>query len=134
MPKSLFVDPVEVRAPGKVTFNDIPVNQYNILKWSRVIPISVDRSKKIISSAIIRISHAPHILQSSENNSPISLNNSVFMSAFPSGGIANNMKRNNATATKSPCKTYQINAFRVFERRICFLLTGRVNVRYPSSV
>ena len=29
MPKSLFVDPVEVRAPGKVTFNDIPVNQYN---------------------------------------------------------------------------------------------------------
>ena len=29
MPKSLFVDPVEVRAAGKVTFNDIPVNQYN---------------------------------------------------------------------------------------------------------
>ena len=29
MPKSLFVDPKEVRAPGKVTFNDIPVNQYN---------------------------------------------------------------------------------------------------------
>ena len=29
MPKSLFVDPNVVRAPGKVTFNDIPVNQYN---------------------------------------------------------------------------------------------------------
>ena len=29
MPKSLFVDPSEVRAPGKVTFNEIPVNQYN---------------------------------------------------------------------------------------------------------
>ena len=29
MPKSLFVDPSEVRKPGKVTFNDIPVNQYN---------------------------------------------------------------------------------------------------------
>ncbi len=29
MPKSLFVDPAVVRAPGKVTFNDIPVNQYN---------------------------------------------------------------------------------------------------------
>ena len=29
MPKSLFVDPSVVRAPGKVTFNDIPVNQYN---------------------------------------------------------------------------------------------------------
>ncbi len=29
MPKSLFVDPVKVREPGKVTFNDIPVNQYN---------------------------------------------------------------------------------------------------------
>ena len=29
MPKSLFVDPAAVRAPGKVTFNDIPVNQYN---------------------------------------------------------------------------------------------------------
>ena len=29
MPKSLFVDPKEVRAAGKVTFNDIPVNQYN---------------------------------------------------------------------------------------------------------
>ncbi|MBO5727874.1 MAG: dehydrogenase, partial [Oscillospiraceae bacterium] len=28
MPKSLFVDPAEVRAPGKVTFQDIPVNQY----------------------------------------------------------------------------------------------------------
>ncbi len=28
MPKSLFVDPKEVRAAGKVTFNDIPVNQY----------------------------------------------------------------------------------------------------------
>ncbi len=29
MPKNLFVDPVAVRAPGKVTFNEIPVNQYN---------------------------------------------------------------------------------------------------------
>ena len=29
MPKSLFVDPNEVRKPGQVTFNDIPVNQYN---------------------------------------------------------------------------------------------------------
>ena len=29
MPKSLFVDPAEVRAPGKVTFSDIPVNQYH---------------------------------------------------------------------------------------------------------
>ncbi len=29
MPKNLYVDPNEVRAPGKVTFNDIPVNQYN---------------------------------------------------------------------------------------------------------
>ena len=29
MPKSLFVDPSKVRAPGKVTFKSIPVNQYN---------------------------------------------------------------------------------------------------------
>ena len=29
MPKSLFVDPAVVRAPGEVTFNTIPVNQYN---------------------------------------------------------------------------------------------------------
>ena len=29
MPKNLFVDPQEVRAEGKVTFNDIPVNVYN---------------------------------------------------------------------------------------------------------
>ena len=29
MPKNLYVDPNVVRAPGKVTFNDIPVNQYN---------------------------------------------------------------------------------------------------------
>ncbi len=29
MPKSLFVDPVETRAAGKITFNDIPVNVYN---------------------------------------------------------------------------------------------------------
>ncbi len=29
MPKSIYVDPVEVRKPGKVTFNDIPVNQYS---------------------------------------------------------------------------------------------------------
>ena len=29
MPKSLFVDPSVVRAPAKVTFNEIPVNQYN---------------------------------------------------------------------------------------------------------
>ena len=29
MPKSLFVDPAEVRAPGKVTFNKIPVNVYH---------------------------------------------------------------------------------------------------------
>ncbi|MBQ8797256.1 MAG: dehydrogenase [Oscillospiraceae bacterium] len=28
MPKSLYVDPSEVRAPGKVTFKSIPVNQY----------------------------------------------------------------------------------------------------------
>ena len=29
MPKNLFVDPSEVRAAGKITFNDIPVNVYN---------------------------------------------------------------------------------------------------------
>ncbi len=29
MPKNLFVDPSEVRAAGKITFNDIPVNAYN---------------------------------------------------------------------------------------------------------
>ena len=29
MPKSLFVDPSAVRAPSTVTFNEIPVNQYN---------------------------------------------------------------------------------------------------------
>ena len=29
MPKNLFVDPVETRAPGKITFDDIPVNVYN---------------------------------------------------------------------------------------------------------
>ena len=29
MPKCLYVDPAVVRAPGQVTFNSIPVNQYN---------------------------------------------------------------------------------------------------------
>ncbi|MBR6558833.1 MAG: dehydrogenase [Clostridia bacterium] len=29
MPKNLFVDPAETLAPGKITFNDIPVNTYN---------------------------------------------------------------------------------------------------------
>ena len=29
MPKSLFVDPAETLAAGKITFNDIPVNAYN---------------------------------------------------------------------------------------------------------
>lgn len=29
MPKSLFVDPKETRAPGKISFNEIPVNVYN---------------------------------------------------------------------------------------------------------
>ena len=29
MPKSLFVDPIETLAPGKISFNDIPVNAYN---------------------------------------------------------------------------------------------------------
>ncbi len=29
MPKSLFVDPAETRATGKITFEDIPVNAYN---------------------------------------------------------------------------------------------------------
>ena len=29
MTKSLFMDPNELRKPGKVTFTDIPVNQYN---------------------------------------------------------------------------------------------------------
>lgn len=29
MPKSIFVDPNEMRAPGYIKFTDIPVNQYN---------------------------------------------------------------------------------------------------------
>ena len=29
MPKSLFVDPIETLAPGKIKFKDIPVNAYN---------------------------------------------------------------------------------------------------------
>lgn len=29
MPNSLFVDPIEMRAPGKISFTDIPVNAYN---------------------------------------------------------------------------------------------------------
>ena len=28
MPKQLFIDPLEVRKPGKITFGEIPVNQY----------------------------------------------------------------------------------------------------------
>ena len=28
MPKSQFIDPLEMRKSGKVTFTDIPVNQY----------------------------------------------------------------------------------------------------------
>lgn len=28
MPKTLYVDPAEIRAPGKITFEDIPVNTY----------------------------------------------------------------------------------------------------------
>ena len=29
MPKSQYVDPVEVRKKGRITFKDIPVNQYD---------------------------------------------------------------------------------------------------------
>ncbi|MDR0794662.1 MAG: dehydrogenase, partial [Tannerella sp.] len=29
MPKGLFIDPTEIRKPGEITFNPIPVNQYN---------------------------------------------------------------------------------------------------------
>ena len=29
MPKSLYVDPFEIRKKGKITFKDIPVNQYD---------------------------------------------------------------------------------------------------------
>ena len=29
MPKSQFIDPVEVRKPGSIQFKEIPVNQYN---------------------------------------------------------------------------------------------------------
>ena len=29
MPKSLYVDPVELRAPATIHFDDIPVNAYN---------------------------------------------------------------------------------------------------------
>ena len=29
MPKNLYVDPIEMRAAGKITFEDIPVNAYN---------------------------------------------------------------------------------------------------------
>ena len=29
MSKQLFVDPVELRKAGKISFEDIPVNQYN---------------------------------------------------------------------------------------------------------
>ena len=29
MPKSLYVDPVELREAGQITFVPIPVNQYN---------------------------------------------------------------------------------------------------------
>ena len=29
MPKCLFVDPVELRAPNTIHFEDIPVNAYN---------------------------------------------------------------------------------------------------------
>ena len=29
MPKSIYVDPAEIRKPGKITFTDIPVNAYN---------------------------------------------------------------------------------------------------------
>ena len=29
MPKSLFIDPVQIRKKGKISFSDIPVNQYS---------------------------------------------------------------------------------------------------------
>lgn len=47
MPKSLFVDPVELRAPGTIHFEDIPVNAYHT-------PIAEER-KKYGDEALVRI-------------------------------------------------------------------------------
>ncbi len=47
MPKSLFVDPKELRAPATIHFEDIPVNAYNT-------PVSEER-KKYGDEALVRI-------------------------------------------------------------------------------
>ena len=47
MPKSIFVDPAATRAPGKITFEDIPVNAY-----SKTVQ---DERKKFSDDDLVRI-------------------------------------------------------------------------------
>ena len=47
MPKSIFVDPAATRAPGKITFEDIPVNVYN--------KTIVEERKKFSDDDLVRI-------------------------------------------------------------------------------
>ena len=59
MPKSLFVDPIETRAPGKITFEDIPVNAYKkTIKEER---------KRYSDDALIRIYRDITILREFES-------------------------------------------------------------------
>ena len=36
MPKSLYIDPVKVREPGYIHFEDIPVCQYNTVSYTHL--------------------------------------------------------------------------------------------------
>ena len=59
MPKSLYVDPVETRAPGKISFEDIPVNAYKkTIKEER---------KRYSDDALIRIYRDITILREFES-------------------------------------------------------------------
>ena len=59
MPKSLFVDPIETRAPGKISFEDIPVNAYKkTIKEER---------KRYSDDALIRIYRDITILREFES-------------------------------------------------------------------
>lgn len=68
MPKSIYVDPNEMRAPGKITFTDIPVNQYNKTIKEESSKFTKEDFMRIYEDmfTISRVPVIPHLLSGTE--------------------------------------------------------------------
>ena len=92
MSKQLFVDPNVVRAPGKITFTDIPVNTYQKKVKDELGNFTTEQFKNIYRDMLV-LREFETMIQEIKTTTMIATIMSVIKAAFLSDDFSQNRER-----------------------------------------